>query len=106
MDYPLICQFTGAPLRNLLDMKMLEQGLQPTVRVEIESQRAIVNIVCADGGVGVVDPDILSDQDRSQLCCRPLVPSLEWSLALISAKRVTPLQIAEAFLDWIKNLSL
>jgi DNA-binding transcriptional LysR family regulator len=105
MDHPLIYQFIGAPLRNLLDMKMLEHGLEPTVRVEIESQRAIVNIVCTDGGIGVVDPDILSDQDRSHLCCRPLVPSLEWSLALISAKRVTPLRLADAFLDWIKDLN-
>jgi DNA-binding transcriptional LysR family regulator len=105
MDHPLIYQFIGAPLRNLLDMKMLEHGLEPTVRVEIESQRAIVNIVCTDGGIGVVDPDILSDQDRSHLCCRPLAPSLEWSLALISAKRVTPLRLADAFLDWIKDLN-
>ncbi len=104
MVHQLIQQFTGAPLRTLIDMKFLEQGLEPTVRVEIESQRAIVNIVCTGGGIGVVDPDILSDQDRNQICCRPLTPSLEWSLALVSAKRVTPLQIADAFLDWMNDL--
>ena len=104
MVYQLIHQFTGAPLRTLIDMKFLEQGLEPTVRVEIESQHAIVNIVCTGGGIGVVDPDILSDQDRNQICCRPLTPSLEWSLALVSAKRVTPLQIADAFLDWMNDL--
>ena len=104
MDHQLIHQFTGAPLRSLIDMKFIEQGLEPTVRMEMESQRAIVNIVCTGGGIGVVDPDILSDQDRNQLCCRPLTPSLEWSLALVSAKRVTPLQIADAFLDWMHDL--
>ena len=104
MVHQLIHQFTGAPLRTLIDMKFLEQGLEPTVRVEIESQRAIVNIVCTGGGIGVVDPDILSNQDRNQICCRPLTPSLEWSLALVSAKRVTPLQIADAFLDWMNDL--
>jgi len=105
VDHQLILQCTGAPLRTLLDMNFLEQGLEPKVRVEIESQRAIVNLVCTGGGVGVVDPDILSDQDRNQLCCRPLVPSLDWSIALVSAKRVTPLQIADAFLDWMKDLN-
>ena len=85
-------------------MNLLEQGLEATVRVEIESQRAIINLVCTGGGVGVVDPDILSQQDRNQLCCRPLLPSLEWSIALVSARRVTPLRIADAFLDWMKNL--
>ncbi len=104
MDHQLIHQFTGAPLRSLIDMKFIEQGLEPTIRVEMESQRAIVNIVCTGGGIGVVDPDILSDYDRNQLCCRPLTPSLEWSLALVSAKRVTPLQIADAFLDWMNDL--
>jgi DNA-binding transcriptional LysR family regulator len=104
MAHQLIHQFVGAPLRSLIDMKFLEQGLEPTVRVEIESQRAIVNIVCTGGGIGVIDPDVLSDQDRDQICYRPLTPSLEWSLALVSAKRVTPMQIADAFLDWMDDL--
>ena len=85
-------------------MKFLEQGLESEVRAEIESQRAIVNIVCTGGGIGVVDPDILSDQDRSQICCRPLTPSLEWSLALVTAKKVTPSHIATAFLEWMNEL--
>ena len=104
MGYQLIHQLTGAPLRTLIDMKYIDQGLEPAIRVEVESQRAIVNIVCTGGGIGVVDPDILSDQDRDQLCCRPLTPSLEWSLAVVSAKRVTPLNIADAFLDWMNDL--
>ncbi len=103
MDYPLIQQFAGAPLRTLTDIKFNEQGAEPAIRVEIESQRGIVNIVSTGGGVGVVDPDILSDQDRNQLCCRPLKPSIEWSLALISAKKGTPLQIADAYLNWMDN---
>jgi len=104
LDHELIHQFKGAPLRTLIDTKFNEQELEPTIRVEIESQRAIVNIVCTGGGIGVVDPDIVSDQDRNQICCRPLTPSLEWSLALVSAKRVTPSQIAAAFLDWMYDL--
>lgn len=104
LDHELIHQFKGAPLRTLIDTKFNEQELEPTIRVEIESQRAIVNIVCTGGGIGVVDPDIVSDQDRNQICCRPLTPSLEWSLALVSAKRVTPSQIAAAFLDWMNDL--
>lgn len=72
----------------------------------MESQRAIVNIVSAGGGISVVDPDILSDQDRNQICCRPLTPPLEWSLAVISAKRATSSQIADAFLDWMSDLHL
>ncbi len=64
----------------------------------------IIFIVRAGGGIGVVDPDILSHQDRIQLCCRPLTPSLEWSLAFIGAKRVTPLRIADAFLDWMNEM--
>lgn len=104
LDHELIHQFKGAPLRTLIDTKFNEQELEPTIRVEIESQRAIVNIVCTGGGIGVVDPDIVSDQDRNQICCRPLTPSLEWSLALVSARRVTPSQIAAAFLDWMNDL--
>lgn len=104
LDHELIHQFKGAPLRTLIDTKFNEQELEPTIRVEIESQRAIVNIVCTGGGIGVVDPDIVSDQDRNQICCRPLTPSLEWSLALVSAKRGTPSQIAAAFLDWMHDL--
>ena len=104
MAHQMIHQFTGAPLRTLIDMKFLEQGLEPAVRMEIESQRAIVNIVCAGGGIGVIDPDILSDQDRGQICCRPSTPSLEWSLALVSATRATPMQIADAFLIWMLDL--
>lgn len=104
VEHQLINQLSGSPLRNLMDAKFVEQGLQPTVRVEVESQRAIVNIVCTGGGIGVVDPDILSDQDRNQIYCRPLSPSLDWSLAVVSARRVTPLQIAAAFLDWMDEL--
>ena len=104
LDHQLILQFRGAPLRTLMDVEFVEQGLEPAVKVEIESQRAIVNMVCAGGGVGVVDPDILSDQDRDQLGCRPLTPALQWSLAFVTAPRVTPLQIAEAFLDWMVDL--
>ena len=104
LDHELIHQFKGAPLRTLIDTKFNEQELEPKIRVEIESQRAIVNIVCTGGGIGVVDPDIVSDQDRNQICCRPLTPSLEWSLALVSAKRGTPSQIAAAFLDWMYEL--
>ncbi len=104
MDYELIHQFKGAPLRSLLDTRFNERQLEPTIRVEMESQRAIVNIVCSGGGIGVVDPDILSDQDRHQISCRPLTPPLEWSLATVTAKRVTPSQIADAFIDWMKDL--
>lgn len=104
LDHELIHQLKGAPLRSVMDMKFNEQGIEPTVRVEIESQRAIVNIVCTGGGIGVVDPDILSAQDRSQIYCRPLTPSLEWSLALVTAKKATPSQIATAFLEWMSDL--
>ena len=104
LDHELIHQLKGAPLRSVMDMKFNEQGIEPTVRVEIESQRAIVNIVCTGGGIGVVDPDILSDQDRNQICCRPLTPSLEWSLALVTAEKATPSQIATAFLEWVNDL--
>ena len=104
LDHELIYQLEGSPLRSLMDMKFNDQGLKPTTRVEIESQRAIVNIVCTGGGIGVVDPDIISDQDRDQICCRPLTPSLEWSLALVTAKKVTPSQIATEFLEWMNDL--
>ena len=103
-DHELIYQLKGSPLRSLVDAIFTEQELEATVRVELESQRAIVNIVCTGGGIGIVDPDILSDQDRNQLCCRPLTPPLEWSLALVRPKKVTPSQIAAAFLDWINEL--
>lgn len=101
LEQNLILQYGGAPLRTMLDMKFMELGLDSKVRVELESQRAIVNMVCAGGGVGVIDPDILSDHDADQLCCLPLKPALEWSLAFISAQKVTPPLIADAFLDWM-----
>jgi DNA-binding transcriptional LysR family regulator len=104
IGHKLIFQNTGAPLRSLMDTKFLEQGLEPTVRVEMESQRAVVNIVSAGGGIGVIDPDILSDQDRDQICSRPLTPNLEWSLAVVSAKRASLSQIEDAFLGWMYDL--
>ncbi len=99
-DGQLINQHS-APLRTLLDMRFHEQNLESKVRIEMESQRAIVNIVSRGGGIGVVDPDILTDQDRSQICTQPLTPPLEWSLAVVSAKRTATSQIADAFLDWL-----
>ncbi|MBL4908274.1 MAG: LysR family transcriptional regulator [Sneathiella sp.] len=103
LNYPLIQLVSGSPLRTLMDSKFFDLGLQTITDLEMETQRAIVNMVGTGGGIGVIDPDILSDQDRMQISSCPLTPSLDWSVALIRPSRTTPLQIAEEFLDWMSE---
>ena len=91
----------GSPLRMALDRELSENGLVPDVRIELETQRATVNMVRQGMGCAIVDPALLTDEECSLLEIRPMEPALSWTQAVIVARRSRPSQIAEAFLAWL-----
>lgn len=91
---------SDTPLRIKLDNYLLSQE-QLDSTIEVEHQRAAVNIVSNGGGVSIVDPDVILDSDLEQLTCRPLSPALEWETAIISSKRRRLSDVAIEFKDWL-----
>ncbi len=91
------------PLRIMLDNYLLKQSsLNSTI--EVEHQRAVVNIVSQAGGVSIVDPDVILQSDLKHISCRPISPSLEWETAIVSSKKRKLSEVAIEFKDWLAIL--
>lgn len=91
------------PLRIMLDNHLLKQNpLSSTI--EVEHQRAVVNIVSNHGGVSIIDPDVILERDLKYISLRPLSPILEWETAIISAKKRRLSEVAVEFRNWLANV--
>ena len=73
------------------------------IDIEVGTQRAMVNMIASGAGVGIVDPDIISDMDSELITSRPLSPPLVWALAVVSPKKGTMSTITRSFVDWIER---
>jgi DNA-binding transcriptional LysR family regulator len=58
-------------------------------------------MVSGGSGVGIVDPDIISESDGELLVSRPLSPPLIWTLAMITSTKGATSSIAQSFIDWM-----
>ena len=94
----------GSPLRMALDNAMSAKGLVPEIRTEMETQRAVVNMVCQGAGCAIVDPALLTVEETHHLAIRPLQPALSWTQAVITPHKAKPSRIAEEFLSWLEDI--
>lgn len=94
---------SDTPLRIMLDNYLLNQHpLNSTI--EVEHQRAVVNIVSNAGGVSIVDPDVILNSDLKNISLRPISPVLEWETAIISSKKGRLTDVTIEFKDWLAIL--
>lgn len=100
-EYRIVHLVKGSPLRSFLELGFAKQGLDPVIDIEVSTQQAIVNMVAGGSGVGIVDPDIISESDSNLLVSRPLSPPLIWTLAMIIPTKGAPSAIALSFIDWM-----
>jgi DNA-binding transcriptional LysR family regulator len=102
-QYRIVHLVKGSPLRSFLEVRFAEQGLDPVIDIEVGTQQAIVNMVTGGSGVGIVDPDIISDMNDDLLISRPLSPPLIWTLAMVVAVKSTTPAITQSFIEWMKR---
>jgi len=76
---------------------------RPVIDIEVSTQQAIVNMVAGGSGVGIVDPDIISDMNHELLVSRPLSPPLIWTLAMVVPVKSTTPTITQSFIDWMER---
>lgn len=94
---------SDTPLRIMLDNYLLNHHpLHSTI--EVEHQRAVVNIVSNGGGVSIVDPDVILQSDLKNISLRPISPALEWQTAIITSKKRRLSDVTIEFKDWLASL--
>ena len=77
----------GSPLRSLVETRFADSGVNLSVNMEVDTQRAIVSLVAAGAGIGIVDCDAISEPDRNLVTSRPLSPTISSNLAIVRSPK-------------------
>lgn len=93
----------GSSLRTLAERRGLSLSAHPGAPIEVGTQSAIVTLVAAGIGVGIVDPEVVSDAMAARISMRPLAPPIVWSIVLVSRKNSAILRVADRFIDWAES---
>jgi LysR family transcriptional regulator, carnitine catabolism transcriptional activator len=97
-QHPLVTQPAGTSTRDALDAAFSALGLSIRVAVETDQREAIVPLVLAGAGVGVVPRPMATVAQRQGAVTSPLQPALWRQLGLVH-RNATLSPAARAFID-------
>lgn len=101
-DEPFVELAGGSPLRTRVDSLMQSIGIRRTIAAEMRHLRGVCGLVARGTGVALIDPiaELLLDREKVVSC--PLVPTIEWEIALFTPKNRLPAEIVTAFINKIR----
>ncbi len=73
----------GSPLRTRVDHLFLEAGIYRHIVAEARTMQTVCNIVESGCGIAIADPVITQSLDTTKVVFRPLLPAIDWDIAII-----------------------
>ncbi len=102
-DEPFVELAAGSPLRTRVDSLMQSIGIRRTIAAEMRHLRGVCGLVERGTGVALIDPIAELLLDRKKVVSHPLVPSIEWEIALFTPTHRAPAAIVSAFANAIRT---
>lgn len=89
----------GSPLRTRIDYLFETIDMRRTVAAELRTLRSVCDLVGKGTGIAVIDPiaELLIDQRR--VITKPLIPTIDWEIALFSPREKPLSQVAQSFVE-------
>ncbi len=73
----------GSPLRTRVDHLFLEAGIYRQIVAEARTMQTVCNIVESGCGIAIADPLVTQYLDKRKVVSRPLLPTIDWDIAII-----------------------
>jgi len=102
-DKRMIQLTEGSSLRTLAERRGLSRSAQSYAPIEVGAQTTIVSLVASGVGVGIVDPEVISDSVTGQVSMRKLASPITWSTVLVTRESPAIPRVAENFLAWAED---
>ncbi|PID43592.1 MAG: LysR family transcriptional regulator [Proteobacteria bacterium] len=77
----------GSPLRTRVDHLFLEAGIYRHIVAEARTMQTVCNIVESGCGIAIADPLVTPYLDKSKVVFRPLIPTIDWDIAIIMQEK-------------------
>lgn len=93
----------GSPLRTRVDYLFQTINVRRRIAVELRTLRGVCDLVGKGTGIAVIDPMAELLIDRSKVATKPLIPSIEWEIALFAPKDKPMSDVARTFVGTLEE---
>lgn len=96
---PFVELSPGSPLRTRIDYLFETIDVRRTIAAELRTLRSVCDLVGKGTGIAVIDPIAELLIDRRRVVTKPLIPTIDWEIALFSPRDKPLSQVARSFVE-------
>ena len=93
----------GSPLRTRIDYLFETIDVRRTIAAELRTLRSVCDLVGKGTGIAVIDPIAELLIDRRRVVTKPLIPTIDWEIALFSPRDKPLSQVARSFVETLRD---
>lgn len=93
----------ASPLRTRVDYLMQTINVERTITAEMRTLRGVCSLVAEGTGIAIIDPIAELLIDHRRVATKPLIPTIEWEIALFVPDDRPPSNTAQAFSEMLQQ---
>ncbi|ETX13812.1 LysR family transcriptional regulator [Roseivivax halodurans JCM 10272] len=99
---PFVELAPGSPLRTRVDYLFQTIDVRRIIAAELRTLRGVCDLVAKGTGIAVIDPIAELLIDRRRVATKPLIPTIDWEIALFSPRDRPLSRVAQTFVDTLR----